>query len=180
MNENYNNKNNKIAFSGIMVGITLLLAMLVRIFPFNKMFLLFAMSLIICIVTQKAGILWGLGAFASSSFLIFIFSGRYEIFVGYVLLFGSFPIVKFLIESNTKNQKLEKIIKTVFFALISFAAVYIVEKSFGGASFWGAWYSKSNMMPFVAGIVLIVMEWIYDIILTYAIFFYNKRFNGRF
>ena len=56
------------------------------------------------------------------------------------------------------------------------AAVYL----FGGAKFFGEWFSKSALTPYALIVVTAALAWVYDYILTWVIYVYNRRFGTKF
>lgn len=137
------NRNNKysgnMSFCGMMTAISVVLVLMMRILPFNKMVLLFGMSLVMCIITQRAGVLWATGSFAVTSFLMFFLTGRYVELLEYFILFGSYPIVKYIIENKIANFKTDKLIKSIYFIVIGCMFFYIADKYLGGEAVLGKW-----------------------------------------
>lgn len=180
MDQKKNNKNPALAFCGIMTAISAVLAMLINVLPFNTVFLLALMSLVVCIVTQKSGIFYAFGTVLATSLIMFIVTWQYAALAEYILIFGTFPIIKYLIENKNFAVSIERIIKTVHFAFVSVIFILITVYVFGGAQFWGEWFSKSSIMPYILIIALVILLWIYDIALTRIIYIYNRKFSGRF
>lgn len=174
------NKNPRLTFCGIMTAVSAVLAVLMNFLPFNTVFLLVIMSLVICVVVQKTGTLYALCTAAATSVVMLLVTWRYATVAEYVLLFGTYPAVKFIIEDKIKDAKKEKILKTVYFCFISvlfmLAAVYL----FGGVNFFGEWFSKSVLTPYVLIVVTAALAWVYDYILTWVIYVYNRRFGTKF
>ncbi len=167
-----------ITFCGIMSALMVVLAIAASIMQFSTLFFLVVLSLIMCVVTQRAGAMYGFVTCAVTFGLMFLFSWDKIFAVEFGLIFGSYPVVKFIVESKIKSTKTEKIIKTVYFAVISAVFVLLAELVFGGAAFWGEWYT-ARWMGIACGVVLTVMMLVYDAVLSYAIYLFNKKFNGR-
>ena len=174
------NTNPKLAFSGMMTAVSAVLALMMNFLPFNTIFLLIIMSLLICVVTQKAGVVYALCTAAATSLIMLLLTWQYAAVAEYVLMFGTYPVIKYIIESKINNVKTERTVKTLYFAFASvlfmLAAVYL----FGGAEFWGEWFSKSVVIPYLLIVVMVLAAWVFDIVLTQIIYVYNRMFGRRF
>lgn len=173
------NRNNKIAFCGIMAALSVLLAVMMNILQHNTLVLLLIMSLIICIVTQRAGVVFAFCTAAVTCLMMLLVTWNYVYIAEYLLLFGTYPAVKYIMETKIKNIKTERIIKLLYFFCISVlfmvAAVYL----FGGAKLFGEWFSKSILTPYALIVAMTALAVLYDIVLTRVIYIYNRRFGAR-
>ena len=175
-----NNRNPILSFCGIMTAISAVLALMMNFLPFNTVFLLILMSVVICVVTQKTGALYAFCTALAVSLIMLLVTWQYASVTEYVLLFGTYPIVKYIIESKIKSNRSEKFVKTVYFAFVSVLFMLASAYFFGGAEFWGDWFSKSVIIPYALVAVMIALEWVYDLVLTQIIYIYNRKFGRRF
>lgn len=175
MNVSFSNK--KLSTCGITAAIVCVLGILAGVFQFNTLFMLIATSLVMCFLTQRVGAGYSLLTALVSSALLFLLTWDKVYAVESAILFSSYPAVKYIIESKITSRTAEYIVKILYFALISIAFVIIAEFFFGGKSFWGEWYNGVITMVIVS-VVLIVAQIVYDILLSYAIYLLNKKFNG--
>lgn len=167
-----------LSFCGIMAALISVLGIVANVMQFNTLFFLALMSLIMCIVTQKTGVLYAICTSLATSVLLFVFTWNKMIAVEYFVFFGTYPVIKFIIESKIKNRNAEKLVKVAFFAADSAVIVLLAELVLGGASFWGEWYN-GGWMNTICFVVVALLEVVYDVILSYVIYLFNKRFNGR-
>ncbi len=172
-------KTQKIVYSGIMAAISVVLGLLATLLPFNTVVFLFAQSVVMCLVVQKNGPWWGIWTFGVTAVLMFLISSVHTVFTEYALLFGTYPTVKYLIERKQFNHTKEMIIKAAWGTLVAAAMVLIAHFLIGGETFWGKWYSGSIISSLAVFLLILPLEWLYDIALTYVLFFVNRRFRLR-
>lgn len=169
----------KISLCGIMAAFVVILGVMANVLQFNTLFFLVAMSLVMCIVTQKVGVCYALCTSIVSSILLFVFTWNKIFALEYLILFGTYPVVKYVIESKIKNGKAEKTAKALFYLMNSAIIVFMAEFVFGGKIFWGDWYDEGWLSAVICFAAITVLEMAYDMVLSYAIYLFNKKFNGR-
>ncbi|MBP3347299.1 MAG: hypothetical protein J6L92_00915 [Clostridia bacterium] len=171
--------NKRLAFCSMMAALCGILGIAANYIRFNTAFFLLAMSLVMCIVTQRAGALYSAMTCIAAGALVMLVTGNYILAAEFVLLFGSYPVFKYVIETGIINVKVERVVKFLYYAVVAAVWITLTELFFGGAAFWGQWYAKHPMMKIVCFVAMIILEAVYDVVLTYLIFIFNKRFNGR-
>lgn len=171
-----NGKN--LSFCGIMAALSCVLGVAANVMQFSTLFFLAVMSLIMCIVTQKVGIAYAICTSFVTSALLFVFTWNKIIALEYFALFGTYPIIKYAFESKIKSVNTQKFAKTVFFVIDSAIIVLLAELVLGGAAFWGDWYA-TGWLSVLCFAVIALLEAVYDVVLSYVIYLFNKKFNGR-
>ncbi len=175
MNVSLSNK--KLSICSITAAVVCVMGILAGILQFNTLFMLIATSLVMCFLTQKVGVGYSLLTALVSSALLFLLTWDKVYAVESAILFSTYPAVKYLIESKISSRTAEYIVKILYFAVISIAFVIIAEAFFGGTEFWGEWYN-GILAKVIISAALIVAQIVYDILLSYAIYLLNKKFNG--
>lgn len=168
----------KISLCGVMSAFIVVLGVMANVLQFNTLFFLVAMSLVICVVTQKVGGCYALCTSIVSSVLLFVFTWNKIFALEYLILFGTYPIVKYAVESEKRKRKVENIVKIIYFMINSAIIVFLAEFVFGGKAFWGDWYVE-GWMSAICFAAVAVLEIVYDVFLSYAVYLFNKKFNGR-
>lgn len=167
-----------LTFCGIMTAFMCVLGILANVMHFNTLFFLAVTSLIMCVVTQKTGIRYAICTSLATSILLFVFTWNKIIALEYFLFFGTYPVIKYIIESKIRKDNVEKTAKAIFFAFDSAAIVFAAEFVLGGVSFWGDWYS-GGIMNVICFVAVALLEAVYDFMLSYFVYLFNKKFNGR-
>lgn len=177
---NIKKQNPQLAFCGMMASISVLLALMMNVLRSNTLILLLLMSLIICIVTQRVGVIYAFCTAAVTAAIMLLVTWNYAYIMEYVLLFGTYPAIKYILEDKIKSIKTERMIKLLYFFCISvlfmLAAVYL----FGGTKLFGEWFSGNVLVPYVLIAAMTALAMLYDIILTRVIYIYNRRFGIKF
>lgn len=168
----------KISLCGIMTAFVVVLGIMANVLQFNTLFFLVVMSLVMCVVTQKVGVCYALCTSIVSSVLLFVFTLDKVFVLEYLVLFGTYPVVKYAIESNIKNNKVETVVKFLYCIINSVIIVLLSEFVFGGKLFWGDWY-VAGWMSAICFVIIAILEMAYDVFLSYAVYLFNKKFNGR-
>ena len=118
----------KIAYSGILLALNIILLILVNIIPMNTLFLLGLASLPIAIVIMeygpKAGILFYIGS-VLLSFMIMVNKAQWIL---YVFTFGIYGLVKYIIEKD--RSFVQEYLLKLLVANILIILAYIILKGF--------------------------------------------------
>jgi len=117
-------KSNNIAKGGIFTALSLILLYLSSIFPTNKLFILGIASCIIPLSIMLTGVKNTLVVYAAVSILSLFLIPSKLIAISYILIFGSYGIVKYFIE-KLRSMTLEIILKLLYFN-ISFAIIVFI------------------------------------------------------
>ena len=152
----------KIAYSGILLALNIILLILVNIIPMNTLFLLGLASLPIAIVIMeygpKAGILFYIGS-VLLSFMIMVNKAQWIL---YVFTFGIYGLVKYIIEKD--RSFVQEYLLKLLVANILIILAYIILKGFV--------YIPINIF-FI--LIFEISFIIYDFIYSQFIDFYNDK-----
>ncbi|MGL5651393.1 MAG: hypothetical protein ACRDDE_06540 [Paraclostridium sp.] len=118
----------KIAYTGILLSLNIILLILSNIIPINTLFFMGAASFIVSIVIIEYGGKYG-AIFSIASILLsfFIIQNKTQ-WIFYVFTFGIYGLVKYLIEKNQRVY-IELVLKIAFANLIA-VLIYIILKAF--------------------------------------------------
>lgn len=152
----------KIAYSGILLALNIILLTLVNIIPMNTLFLLGLASLPIAIVIMeygpKAGILFYIGS-VLLSFIIMVNKAQWIL---YVFTFGIYGLVKYIIEKD--RSFVQEYILKLLVANILIIFAYIILKGFV--------YIPINIFLILIFEISFI---IYDFVYSQFIDFYNDK-----
>lgn len=152
----------KIAYSGILLALNIILLILVNIIPMNTLFLLGLASLPIAIVIMeygpKAGILFYIGS-VLLSFIIMVNKAQWIL---YVFTFGIYGLVKYIIEKD--RSFVQEYILKLLVANILIIFAYIILKGFV--------YIPINIFLILIFEISFI---IYDFVYSQFIDFYNDK-----
>ncbi|GAA0701464.1 hypothetical protein GCM10008904_07540 [Paraclostridium ghonii] len=148
----------KIAYSGILLAVNIILLILSNIIPINTLFFMGLASLVVSIVIMEYGGKFGvLFCLASILLSFFIIANKVQ-WITYVFTFGIYGLIKYLIEKN-RNIYLELILK-LFFANLVMAGLYIFLKAFV--------FISLNLFTIVGfQIAFIVYDYVYTLFIDY-------------
>lgn len=122
----------KIAFLGVLLAANQIIIMLSSVFQTNTLFFFGVAALIICIVVIEFNLTSGITFYIASSILAFILAPNKIQIVTYIGFFGSYSIMKYIIEStiNKKNLSviIEYLLKLIYFN-IAIVIYYFVMRS---------------------------------------------------
>ena len=152
----------KIAYSGILLALNIILLILVNIIPMNTLFLLGLASLPIAIVIMeygpKAGILFYIGS-VLLSFIIMVNKAQWIL---YVFTFGIYGLIKYIIEKD--RSFVQEYILKLLVANILIIFAYIILKGFV--------YIPINIFLILIFEISFI---IYDFVYSQFIDFYNDK-----
>lgn len=118
----------KIAYSGILLALNIILLILVNIIPVNTLFILGLSSLPISIVIMEYGPKEGIIFYIGSVLLSFMIMANKVQWILYVFTFGIYGLLKYIIEKDRSFAQ-EYIFK-ILVANVLIIIVYIIIKSF--------------------------------------------------
>lgn len=152
----------KIAYSGILLSLNIILLLLVNIIPINTLFLLGLASLPIAIVIMEYGPKAGIIFYIGSVLLSFMIMTNKAQWILYIFTFGIYGLVKYIIEKDRSFIQ-EYILKfLVANMLIIFA--YIILKQFV--------YIPVNIFTILIFEIAFI---VYDFVYSQFIDFYNDK-----
>jgi len=118
----------KISYGGILLALNAIILMLVNIIPMNTIFILGIASLPISIYIMKYGPLSGLSYYISLIILSFIVISNKVQWIFYILTFGIYGLVKYIIEKD-RPFTIEYLLK-ILFANTMMIILYFIIKEF--------------------------------------------------
>ena len=154
----------KIAYSGVLLALNLILLILINIIPINTLFLMGLASLPISIIIMEYGPKSGFVFYIASVILGFIVINSKFQWVLNTFTFSVYGLIKYLIEKD-RPIYIEYFLK-ILFANISILIVYFILKSFV--------YIPINLFTILTFEVLFI---VYDNMYSLFIEYYNKRFK---
>lgn len=152
----------KIAYSGILLALNIILLLLVNIIPMNTLFLLGLSSLPIAIVIIEYGPKLGVLFYLGSILLSFIIMVNKSQWILYVFTFGIYGLVKYMIEKD--RSFIQEYALKLLSANILVILAYIILKQFV--------YIPVNIFTVLVFEVAFI---IYDFVYSQFIDFYNDR-----
>ena len=148
----------KISYSGILLGLNLLILLLINIIPINTLFLMGISSLIISIVIIEFGPRYGFIYYICLLILSFIIMNNKAQWVLYCITFGIYGLIKYYIESDISIY-IEYILKLLFTNTV-IAIAYFMLRSFI--------YIKLNIfMIIIFNIVFLIYDKVYSSFIDY-------------
>ena len=152
----------KIAYGGILLALNCIILLLVNIIPINTLFLLGLASLPISIVIMEYGPKAGIIFYIGSVLLSFMLMTNKSQWILYILTFGVYGLIKYLIEQNRSFIQ-EYIIKLIV-ANILIVITYFILKPFV--------YIPVNIITIVIFEISFI---IYDFVYSRFIDYYNDK-----
>ncbi|MCC3870095.1 DUF2232 domain-containing protein [Terrisporobacter mayombei] len=159
----------KIAYSGILLSLNIILLLLVNIIPINTLFLLGLASLPIAIVIIEYGPKAGIIFYIGSVLLSFMIMANKAQWILYIFTFGIYGLVKYIIEKD--RSFVQEYILKFLAANILIIFAYIILKQFV--------YIPINIFTVLIFEIAFI---VYDFVYSQFIDFYNdklKRFVKR-
>ena len=157
-----NNMSRKIAYGGILLALNCIILLLVNIIPINTLFLLGLASLPISIVIMEYGPKAGIIFYIGSVLLSFMLMTNKSQWILYILTFGVYGLIKYLIEQN--RSFIQEYIMKLIVANILIVITYFILKPFV--------YIPVNIITIVIFEISFI---IYDFVYSRFIDYYNVR-----
>lgn len=156
----------KIAFLGILLALNQILLIFSSIFPTNKLFFLGMASLPISIVIIEKGLKSGVLFYIASSILAVILVPNKLYIIPYILFFGIYGLLKYLIEKD-RYLALEYIIKIIIFNILFLIGYFIAKNLI---------FIKLNYIIIIGiQIIFLVYDYAYGVFINY----YYKEIRKR-
>jgi len=152
----------KVAYGGILLAINIMLLLLINVIPINTLFLMGLASLPISIVIMEWGPKSGVAFYIGCVVLGFIVMANKAHWILYILTFGLYGIVKYIIEQD-RPIYMEYILK-ILFANIVILAIYFLLKQFV--------YIPISVITMLAFEVVFI---VYDHMYTLFIGYYSQK-----
>lgn len=119
--------NKKIAYSGILLGLNIVLLLISNLISINTMFFMGLASLIISVIVMEYGVNTGVVFYIASIILSFIVMPNKSQWLLYTLTFGIYGLVKYFIEKG-RPIYIEVILKLIFANLVA-VILYLILKN---------------------------------------------------
>ena len=164
----------KIAYAGMLLAVDTVLFLMVNVFQTNTIFLLGLASLPIAIVIMNWGPKTGIAFYIASLVISFIAMANKIHWIIYVLTFGIYGLIKFIIEQDRKGgsvleeQYIEYILK-LSYANITLVVLYFIIRQF--IVIPQKWY-----LVILFEVVFLVYDYVYSLFIDY----YNEKLNKYF
>lgn len=119
--------NKKIAYSGILLGLNIVLLLISNLISINTMFFMGLASLIISVIVMEYGVNTGVVFYIASIILSFVVMPNKAQWLLYILTFGIYGLVKYFIEKGRPIYT-EIILKLIFANLVA-VILYLILKN---------------------------------------------------
>ena len=157
----------KIAYTGMLLAVDVTIFLMVNVFQTNTIFLLGLASLPIAIVIMNWGPKTGIAFYIASLVISFIAMANKIHWIIYVLTFGIYGLIKFIIEQD-RPIYIEYILK-LSYANITLVVLYFIIRQF--IVIPQKWY-----LVILFEIVFLVYDYVYSLFIDY----YNEKLNKYF
>ena len=117
----------KITYSGILLGLNIVLLLISNLISINTMFFMGLASLIISVIVMEYGVNTGVVFYIASIILSFIVMPNKSQWLLYILTFGIYGLVKYFIEKGRPIYT-EIILKLIFANLVA-VILYLILKN---------------------------------------------------
>lgn len=117
----------KIAYSGILLGLNIVLLLISNLISINTMFFMGLASLIISVIVMEYGVNTGVVFYIASIILSFVVMPNKAQWLLYILTFGIYGLVKYFIEKGRPIYT-EVILKLIFANLVA-VILYLILKN---------------------------------------------------
>jgi hypothetical protein len=117
----------KIAYSGILLGLNIVLLLISNLISINTMFFMGLASLIISVIVMEYGVNTGVVFYIASIILSFVVMPNKAQWLLYILTFGIYGLVKYFIEKGRPIYT-EIILKLIFANLVA-VILYLILKN---------------------------------------------------
>ena len=117
----------KMAYSGILLGLNIVLLLISNLISINTMFFMGLASLIISVIVMEYGVNTGVVFYIASIILSFVVMPNKAQWLLYTLTFGIYGLVKYFIEKG-RSIYIEVILKLIFANLVA-VILYLILKN---------------------------------------------------
>lgn len=163
-------KSSHISKGGFLTALGVLLIYLSTIIPTNKIFILGIASSLTPVALISTSLQNTIVMYIATSIISFLLLGLRGQVILYIIFFGTYGIIKFLIE-RIRNSKLEWLLKYLFFNLCLFLCYLLYKFLFLGE----VDLTKIKLPIPLFIIALEIAFYFYDYVLTYAIHYVKTK-----
>lgn len=168
----------KTALGGMISALSLVIMLLTAVIPYLTYALPAISGVLLILIVIEINKKWAACTYVAVSILSFLILPDKEAAMMYFAFFGCYPIVKPIIESKIKNNKLCWIVKALFFNVAAVLAYIVIIYVFGipidEMEKFGKW-----AIPILLGMGN-VMFVLYDICITRLISLYIFKWQKKF
>lgn len=152
----------KIAYSGILLGLNIVLLLISNLISINTMFFMGLASLIISVIVMEYGVNTGVVFYIASIILSFVVMPNKAQWLLYILTFGIYGLVKYFIEKG-RSIYTEVILKLIFANLVA-VILYLILKNIV--------IIPINIITIIVyQVVFLVYDYVYSLFIEY----YNEK-----
>ncbi|MGM9533681.1 MAG: hypothetical protein ACI3VR_00435 [Intestinibacter sp.] len=155
----------KIAYSGILLAVDVLLFVMLNVLQTNTLFLLGLASLPIAVIIMNWGPKTGAVFYIASVILGFIVISNKAHWIIYVFTFGVYGLIKYLVEQD-RPVYVEYILKLIY-ANVALAIVYFIVRQF-------VYVPKQWYLILLFEVVFLVYDYAYSLFIDY----YNQKLKS--
>jgi hypothetical protein len=152
----------KITYSGILLGLNIVLLLISNLISINTMFFMGLASLIISVIVMEYGVNTGVVFYIASIILSFIVMPNKSQWLLYTLTFGIYGLVKYFIEKG-RPIYIEVILKLIFANLVA-VILYLILKNI-------VIIPINIIMIIVYQVAFLVYDYVYSLFIEY----YNEK-----
>ena len=152
----------KIAYSGILLAVDVLLFIMLNVLQTNTLFLLGLASLPIAVIIMNWGPKTGAVFYIASVIFGFMVINNKAHWVIYVFTFGIYGLIKYLVEQD-RPVYVEYVLKLIY-ANVALAIVYFIVKQF-------VYVPKQWYLILLFEVVFLVYDYAYSLFIDY----YNQK-----
>lgn len=160
-------KSKDIAYLGVLLGLNQLFIILSSVIETNTLILFSAAALIVGIIIVEFGVKSGVLFYFASCLLGFVLTFNKVEVITYIMFFGIYSIIKYIIETRIQNRTIEIAIKFIYFN-ISLLVIYFTVKMFITINFF--WWM-------IVGVQ--ILFFIYDYAFTIFINYYMNNIRSK-
>lgn len=170
-------QSSKCALGGIVASVSIVLMMLIAVFPFMEYALPAAAGALIIFMVIETDKKWAFGVYCSVAFLSIILVPNKEIAIMYLAFFGYYPIIKALIEEKT-SAIVGLIIKTAIF-VAAMVSSYAFMMKFMGVTIDETEEFGKYAIPVLLGMGTVAFV-LYDFALSKIVMLYLMKWQKHF
>lgn len=163
------NKTKNIVISALFIAFGVITLYISSVFPPVRMTMLLLSGFVIAISTFETTIIYGIISFLSTTIISILIVPNKMVLIPYVLLFGSYSLIKNILDKNINNKKINWLIKIVLFTVISIINSIFVKFIF----------LKMNNVGYIVAIIIFSLCIFYDFLLKWIELWYINNFKSK-
>ena len=168
----------KTAMGGMISALSLVIMLLTAVIPYLEYALPAMSGILLVLMVIEINKKWALCTYAAVTILSFLILPNKEAAMMYFAFFGCYPILKPVLESTIKSNKLCWLLKAIFFNIVAVCAYLVIIYIFGmpldDFEDFGKW-----TVPILLGMGNIMFV-LYDICITRLVTLYLHKWQRKF